>query len=316
MGLHLTRHLLESGDEVHGLVHLPEELAAASGPLAAPTLHLANLADAEALRGVLARVRPRWVFHLAAQSSPSDSLHDPVGTLSVNILCQANLLTVLAELGCAERVLIVGSSEEYGPVEPTELPVRETAPLRPQNPYAVSKIAQDYLGYQFYRSHGLPCVRVRPFNHIGPGQSERFVAGDFARQVALAELAGRPARVRCGNLSARRDFTDVRDIVRAYRLALARGEPGEVYNIGRGEAAPVQALLDALAQASRVPVVAEVEPQRLRANDVPVLICDPSKFRAATGWAPAIPLAQTMADALQVWREKLATRADASLASQ
>jgi nucleoside-diphosphate-sugar epimerase len=211
-------------------------------------------------------------------------------------------------------ILVMGSADEYGLVAPDELPIRETNPLRPNSPYAVSKIAQDYLGYQYFLSHRLRVVRLRPFNHIGPRQGEAFVVASFARQIAAAEaavartgppLAGQEPVVRVGNLTTRRDFTDVRDMVRAYRLAVEKGEPGEVYNVGAERAYGIGEVLERLLALSPLKLRVEPDPERLRAADSPVLLSDSSKFRARTGWRPEIPIEQTLADVLNDWRRRV-----------
>lgn len=258
-----------------------------------------------AVREVLEQVRPDLVFHLAAQSSVSRSWEDPQETLTNNILGQLHLLQAIVALSLRPRILIVGSNEEYGQPRPEELPVRESNPLRPINPYAVSKVAQDLMGYQYYVSHGLWCVRVRPFNHIGPGQRDTFVASAFARQVAEAEAGLREPVVRVGNLEAQRDFTDVRDMVRAYHLALEQGDPGEVYNLGSGRTVAIQHLLDFFIAQARVAIRVEPDPTRLRPADVPCIQCGTTKFRERTGWEPAIPLEHTLSDVLEYWRQRV-----------
>ncbi len=203
------------------------------------------------------------------------------------------------------RVLIVGSAEEYGDVPEVRQPIKEGTPLRPRTPYAVSKVAQDLLGYQFFASHGLAVVRVRPFNHLGPRQREGFVAADFAKQIAEAERGGRSPVVRVGNLSARRDFTDVRDIVRAYRLLLEKGLPGEVYNLGSGVARSIRELLHGLLAHSSQEVTIEADPDRARPSDVPLSVCDAGKLREATDWWPRISFEDTLGDVLQDWRLRI-----------
>ena len=202
-------------------------------------------------------------------------------------------------------MLVVGSSDEYGLVRPEELPIAETQPFRPTSPYGVSKISQEMLGYQYFLARGLAVVRVRPFNHFGPRQRDAFVASAFARQVAEAEAGLLPPVLRVGNLSARRDFTDVRDVVRAYWLALTKGEAGEVYNVGSGRGLPVQALLGTLLEMSGVPLRVEPDPARLRPADVPAIYADVGKLAARTGWSAEIPLERTLRDTLDDWRERI-----------
>lgn len=264
-----------------------------------------DLRDAQATRRLLEQHSPDVIFHLAAQAFVPVSWDDPWSTLENNIRAQTNILDGLVRLGARPRVLIVGSNEEYGLVSQADLPLREESPLRPNSPYAVSKIAQDYMGLQYFLSHHVPCIRVRPFNHIGPRQSEVFVAPAFARQIALIE-AGRQAPVmRVGNLNAQRDFTDVRDVVRAYHLAVTQGEPGEVYNVGSGQPRAIQDLLDAMLALTEAHVRVDLDPARMRPSDTPCMYCDASKLRAATGWQPLIPFEQTVRDVLADWRSRL-----------
>ena len=273
-----------------------------------------DLKDATAVRGVLADLRPGRIFHLAAQSFVPTSWTAPSETLSNNILSQTNLFEAMRSLDLEARIQIAGSSEEYGLVHPNEVPIVESNPLRPLSPYAVSKVAQDLLAYQYHRSYGLEVVRTRGFNHTGPRRGEVFVTSNFAKQIASIEAGLREPVIRVGNLSAQRDFTDVRDTVRAYWLALEKGEAGEVYNLASGRAVTIQELLDMLLAQSDVEVSVEVDPDRLRPSDVEILVGDYSKFHAATGWEPRIPLQQTVSDLLDYWRVRIA-RPEATVAT-
>ncbi len=245
VGSHLADYLLSHTDwQVAGTVygrldnvnHLLDRLA----------LYPAELSRLEVVRFIVEQTRPDYIFHLAAQPIAALSRHDPWFTLENNIRTQLNVLEAVAQTGLQSRVLVVGSGEEYGHVAAADLPIDEETPLRPTSPYAVSKVAQDYLGLQYYLSAGVPAIRVRPFNHIGPRQRRGFVAPDFASQIAEIEAGLRPAQVTVGELDVARDFSDVRDIVAGYYLALTQGEPGEVYNLGSGQAHTVRALLDTL----------------------------------------------------------------------
>jgi len=266
------------------------------------TMLSGDLMAADWVAETLAEARPEVVFHLAAQSSPSASLVDPAGTLVNNMVSQVNLFQGILKASLDPLVLVVGSGDEYGLVRPGEVPVDEDTPLRPANPYAVSKIAQDFLAFQYFLSHGLRAVRVRPFNHIGPRQSPVFVTADWAKQIAEIEAGLRPPVVRVGNLSAQRDFTDVRDMVRAYYLAVTKGEPGQVYNIGSGVPHGVAEVLQILTGLGETSVRVETDPGRLRPSDIPVLACDSTRFRRRTGWEPRIPLEQSLRDILDYWR--------------
>jgi GDP-4-dehydro-6-deoxy-D-mannose reductase len=304
-GSHLAELLLASGFEVsgaglpaggtHNVDHLQGRIR----------VFLGDLADEEWTRNILSELRPDYVFHLAAQAAVDVAWAAPGTTLVNNLLGQLNLLEAMRGLELAPHLLIVGSADEYGLVQPDELPIRETNPLRPNNPYAVSKITQDYLGYQYFLSHRLPVVRVRPFNHIGPRQGPGFVVPDFARQIAEAEAGLRPPVLRVGNLTARRDFSDVRDIVRGYLLALQEGEAGQVYNLGSEKAYSIQEILDLLLQLSRAPLQVEPDPARLRPSDVPVIVSDCTRFRERTGWRTAYSLQDSLRDVLDYWRRRV-----------
>ena len=263
-----------------------------------------DLRDASSVRDVLEEVRPDWIFHLAAQSFVPTSWTAPTESLVTNILGQLNIFEAVKKLKIAPRIQLACSSEEYGLVLEDELPIRETNPLRPLSPYAVSKVGQDLLGYQYWMSYKIPLVRTRGFNHEGPRRGPVFVCSDFAMQIAEIERGRRDPVVRVGNLDARRDFTDVRDVVRAYWLALEKGEPGEVYNIASGRAWTIRQMLDMLLGMSTAKIRVEQDPARMRPSDVPVLLGDASKFRKQTGWEPRIPFEQTMADLLAYWRER------------
>ncbi|MDH3405011.1 MAG: GDP-mannose 4,6-dehydratase [Acidobacteriota bacterium] len=266
----------------------------------------ANLRDYASILATLDEVRPDYVFHLAAQSFVPSSWRSPVDTLSTNIEGQTHLFEAVRALGIDPVIQIACSSEEYGLVLPGETPIKETNPLRPLSPYAVSKVTQDYLAYQYHRSYGLKAVRTRGFNHTGPRRGEPFVTSNFAAQLARIEAGQREPKIRVGNLDAVRDFTDVRDMVRGYWLAVTRATPGEVYNIASGVGISIRELLDRLIALCKVPVEIETDPERLRPSDVEVLIGDYSKFSAETGWQPRIPLDQTLADILDYWRRKIA----------
>jgi GDP-4-dehydro-6-deoxy-D-mannose reductase len=264
-----------------------------------------DLRERMAVRAMLEQVAPDVIFHLAAQAFVPVSWEDPWDTLENNIRAEANILDGLVKLGARPRVMVVGSNEEYGLVRPEDLPLREDSPLRTNSPYAVSKVAQDLLGLSYFLSYTLPVMRVRPFNHIGPRQSEGFVAPTFAKQVALIEGGRQEPIIRVGNLSAQRDFTDVRDVVRAYHLVVTKGQPGEVYNIGSGQPRTIKTLLDTLLALSPMQIRVEFDPERMRPSDTPMVYCDAAKLRAATGWDPKIPFEQTLRDVLDDWRTRI-----------
>jgi GDP-4-dehydro-6-deoxy-D-mannose reductase len=272
-----------------------------------PRLRLqhADLRDLQVVQALVAEVQPDYVFHLAAQSFVPTSFADPWDTLENNIRAQLNLLEAVRQSGREARLLVIGSNEEYGAPQPDELPQTEESPLRPHNPYAVSKIAQDFLGFQYHLAYGLPVVRVRPFNHTGPGQSPRFVIPAFASQIARIETGLQEPVVKVGNLEAARDFTDVRDIVRAYHLAVTRGRAGEVYNLASGQPRSVRGLLETLLSYAEVQIRVERDPARYRPVDVPVVCGSADKFHRLTGWKIEIPFEQTLRDVLGYWREQV-----------
>jgi GDP-4-dehydro-6-deoxy-D-mannose reductase len=264
-----------------------------------------DLRDAAAVQSVIAEVRPDFIFHLAAQSYVPASWRAPSETLTTNLLGQTNLFEAVRVLQLDPVIQIAGSSEEYGLVLPDEVPIKETNPLRPLSPYAVSKVGQDLLAYQYFKSYGLKTIRTRGFNHTGPRRGEVFVVSNFAKQIASIEVGLQEAVIRVGNLDAQRDFTDVRDMVRAYWLAVTQATPGEVYNLASGRAVTIRELLDQLLALSDADIEVQVDPERLRPSDVEILLGDSSKFQTETGWEPAIPLAQTLEDTLDFWRQKL-----------
>jgi len=251
------------------------------------------------------RSEPDAVFHLAARAAVGPSHSDPWATLRANIGMQTHVLEAVRGYRPQCAVLVVGSGEVYGPARPEDLPLREGAPLRPANPYAVSKLAQDFLGLQYHLSYGLKTVRVRPFNHLGPGQGPGFVAADFARQLVEAELGWRAPVIEVGNLEARRDFTDVRDVVRAYAALVQGNWWGQVFNVASGRAVRIGRLLELLLRETRAPVEVRADAARMRPSDVPEFYGDAGKLRDAIGWQPRIPLDETLRDVMQYWRERL-----------
>lgn len=277
-------------------------------------IHLveADLRDFTSMHHALEVTRPDYIFHLAAQSFVPASWNAPNDTIVTNVTGQTNLFEAIRNLKLDPVVQIACSSEQYGLVLPDEVPIKETNPLRPLSPYAVSKVAQDFLGYQYFQSYGLKVVRTRGFNHTGPRRGQVFVTSNFCSQVAAIELGLQEPVIRVGNIEAIRDFTDVRDMVRAYWLAVVKGKPGEVYNIATGHGVRISEMLDQVLALSRVEVKVEIDPARLRPSDVEILIGDSSHFRADTGWEPRIPFEQTLRDLLDYWRghwrEKLAQR--------
>jgi GDP-4-dehydro-6-deoxy-D-mannose reductase len=272
----------------------------------------ADLRDYTSMHAALDKSKPDVIFHLAAQSFVPSSWTAPNETLTTNVSGQTNLFEAIRALRLDPVVQIACSSEQYGLVLPDETPIKETNPLRPLSPYAVSKVAQDYLGYQYFQSYGLKVVRTRGFNHTGPRRGQVFVTSNFCSQVAAIELGLQEPVIRVGNIEAIRDFTDVRDMVRAYWLAVTKAKPGEVYNIATGNGIRIREMLERLISLGKVDVKIEVDPDRLRPSDVEILIGDASKFKADTGWEPRIPFEQTLNDLLDYWRKTLSRRQAAS----
>ena len=261
-----------------------------------------NILDKEQISEILLSERPDYIFHLAAQSSVALSWKDPKSTVDINIIGAINLINAIQQSGYTPRVLIVGSSEEYGRVRESDIPIRENTVLIPGNVYAVTKACQNMMAAIYSRAYGMQLVMTRSFNHIGPGQSPQFVVADFCSQAVEIEKGLREPVIQVGNLSAKRDFTDVRDVVKAYCRLIQYGNPGETYNIGSGHAVAVQDILDIILAQTKAEVKVEIDPAKLRPVDVPVIEADISKLYRDTGWKPAISLVQTISDTMQYWR--------------
>ena len=269
------------------------------------TLLYSELTDSGSVEHLISAVQPQRVFHLAAQSFVQESFDEPASTFHINVQSQINLLESIRRHDKQIRMHVAGSSEEYGLVHPDEVPMKETNPLRPLSPYAVSKVAQDKLAYQYFKSYGLHLVVTRGFNHTGPRRGTHFVTSTIARQIALIEAGQHEPVIYHGDLTSKRDWTDVRDMVRAYWLALERGEAGEVYNVGRGRTWAIGEMLSMQLANSTVKIRSQEDPARLRPSDVPILWADASKFQRTTGWEPKIPFEQTLRDLLDYWRDRV-----------
>jgi GDP-4-dehydro-6-deoxy-D-mannose reductase len=290
--------------EVFGLVR-PHGAAPAAVAGGVSVLE-ADVNDPASLEAVLDAVSPDRIVHLAGQSSVHHSWIDPGGTLRTNVLGLVHLLDAVRRRSLRPDVLVVGSAEEYGPVEAGTMPITESAPLRPSSPYAVSKVAQAALARLYGPGGGMRVVLTRTFHHTGPGRGEAFAESSFARQIAEVEAGLRAPVVRVGNLDSVRDYTDVRDVVRAYWMLLERGEAGEVYNVCCGRGRRIRELLEILLARSGAKVEVRIDPERLRPADVPVLVGDPSRLKAATGWEPRISLERTLQELLEDWRRRVA----------
>lgn len=307
VGSHMAEYALAQGAEVCGACRWrsnTENIAMLRSRL---RIIEADLRDQSSVQEMLATTRPDLIFHLAGQSQVMTSWHAPAETLQTNVIGQVHLLEAIRQRGGKfPRVLVVGSSEEYGLVEERDLPVTEDHQLQPLSPYAVSKVSQDLLAYQYFRSYGIPCIRARAFNHDGPRRGEVFVTSAFARQIAEIEQGLREPVILVGNLNARRDYTDVRDIVRGYWLLLEKGVPGEVYNLCSGRSHAIREILDFFLTQSKIKEIeVREDPTRLRPSDLPNLFGSAERIRAATGWVPTIPFEQTLLDVLNYWRARV-----------
>jgi GDP-4-dehydro-6-deoxy-D-mannose reductase len=303
-GSHLAEFLLAQGHEVTGLLPEGESLGNLQPLASRIRVERVDLRDSRRVREVSKYSAPQRIYHLAALSSPSESLQDPALTYEVNFGGTLNLLLAWRELQLDCRFLYVSSSEVYGLAQKAELPLREETPLGPMNPYAASKAAAEFLAFQFFQSYGLPVVRVRPFNHTGPRQSPRFVCSSIAKQVAEVNRGLREPAIAVGNIHQRRDFSDVRDIVRGYHLLLEKGDPGEVYHLCSGRAVSIDEILRALVALAVKPIEVRAEASRMRAQEAVALYGDFSRARAV-GWEPQFKLETTLRDLEAYWEDAL-----------
>lgn len=304
-GSHLAELLLKEGYEVYGTTrprsktehidHIRDDL----------TLIDADLVDSHSLYTVLSDVKPDYIFHLAAQAFVPTSWSSPATTMEANVIGSIHLFEAVRRAKIEPIIQIACSSEEYGLVHKDETPIGENNELRPLSTYAVSKIGMDFLGYQYYKSYGMKIIRTRGFNHTGPRQGDVYVCSTFAKQVALIESGKKKPVIKVGNLESYRDFTDVRDMVRAYLLSVEKCEPGDVYNIAAEKAWKIRDVLDMLIKMSDKEISIEEDPARMRPSDVELLIGDATKFKNITGWKTEIPFEQTLRDLLDYWRARV-----------
>jgi GDP-D-mannose dehydratase len=261
-----------------------------------------DILSKEAIVTLLLEIRPDYIFHLAAQSSVGLSWKNPGLTVDVNIKGSINVMDAVRELYYKPRVLLIGSGEEYGHIRPGETPIREDNLLRPGNIYAATKACQNMIGSIYAQAYDMQMMMVRSFNHIGPGQAPMFVVSDFCKQVAEIEKGLREPVMYVGNLAAKRDFTDVRDVVKAYVGLIQQGVPGETYNMGSGHAVEIRKILDMIISLSEKEIRVEIDPNKIRPVDVPIIEADITKIHELTGWKPQIELNQTIRDTLDYWR--------------
>ena len=306
VGPYLAAELAEeTGVELFGMALNANDREAA-GPLPAGLgMLLGDVTDDASIRAVLEAARPEVVYHLAGASSGAAAWRRPAECFEVNALGTLRLLEGIRRLGLDATTVVASSGEVYGTADDEAHPLTEDSPLRPLSPYAASKAAQDLVAAQYPRAYGMRVIRLRLFNHTGPRHPEQFVASAFARQIARIERGLQEPVIEVGNLDARRDFIDVRDVARAYRLAARQDVCGDVFNVCSGRAVSVRDILDRLLGLARCEVAVRTDPERMRPADIPLLIGDPRRFREATGWTPAIPIERTLADLLEWWRQRV-----------
>lgn len=303
-GNQLARNLLKKGNySVAGTYYSEKSLDVVSDIRNEIDCIQVDLTDAEKTDRIIRERKPDTIFHLAALAASGESFKNPLMTITNNVAMELNVLEAVKNHGLLQtKILIVASADVYGRVDPDDLPIDENTKFCPTNPYAVSKITQDFLGLQYMISHNLQIVRVRPFNHIGPGQSPDFVVSSFAKQVAEIEKSKREPIVYVGNIETKRDFTDVRDMVEAYALILQKGVIGDVYNIGSGVAYKIADILDMLLKLSSSHIIVKIDEHLLRPSDTPELVCDNTKFVRLTGWKPRYKIEETLESVLDYWR--------------
>ncbi len=300
VGGYLIRQLKKDGCQI-AVTKMPQESIPGDG---FEVLDL-DILDGPAVKELLEQVRPDYIFHLAAQSSVYLSWKNPGLTIDVNVKGSVNVLDAVRALSYRPRILLIGSGEEYGHILPGETPISEQNMVRPGNIYAATKVCQNLIGKIYADAYGMEILSVRAFNHIGPTQAPVFVVADFCRQAAEIEAGKREPVIRVGNLGAKRDFTDVRDVVRAYSLLMRYGTPGETYNVGSGRAVEIREILDRILALTKADIAVEVDPEKLRPVDVPIIEADTSKLVSCTGWSREIPLEQTLQETLDYWRGKV-----------
>ncbi|WP_295067729.1 GDP-mannose 4,6-dehydratase [Ruminococcus sp.] len=302
VGGYLIRELKAAGWEVHATC-LPNEEIKEDCPV-----HTLDILKKEDISPLLDDIKPDIVYHLAAQSSVSVSWKRPQLTAEINVVGSINVLEAVRDAEKKDiRLILIGSGEEYGYIREGACPLSESEPLNPGNIYAATKACQDMLGKIYTRAYKMDIIMVRAFNHSGPAQSNIFVISDFCRQIAEIEKGMKEPVISVGNLSAKRDFTDVRDVVRAYRLLGEKGVSGNVYNVGRGKAVEIQYILDTALSYANQPIEVKRDPARMRASDIPLIEPDVSHINEDTGWRAEITMEQTIKDTLDYWRQKLSS---------
>ena len=302
-GSYLCEHLVTKNYKVFGTYILDDSLSNIKDIRDKTEFFKLDISNAKNVSSSIKKIKPDLIFHLAALTSPKKSFDDPSITITNNIVAEMNVLNAVKENRLINtNILIISSADIYGMVTEENLPIDEDTPFMPLSPYAVSKIAQDFLGLQYFLAYGLRIIRVRPFNHIGPRQSSHFVVSSIARKIAEIEKGIRKPVLGVGNLDAKRDFTDVRDMVKAYLLVLEKGKLGEVYNIGSGTSYKISDILKMVLSLSKSKIIVERDKSLFRLVDIPDLICNPAKFVKVSNWKPEIKISQTLKDTLDYWR--------------
>ena len=310
VGQYLIRHLARDCGYTVCATKLPQEELSTEDA----AVYDLDILDADAVLRLFDTLKPDCIFHLAAQSSVALSWKKPDLTVNININGTLHVLEAARQMQTPPRILLIGSGEEYGYVKPEDCPLQEETPLHPANIYAVTKACAENLAAVYARAYGLWVVCVRAFNHVGPKQLPQFVVADFCKQAAEIECGLHEPVIRTGNLAPKRDFTDVRDIVRAYAMLMQNGRSGEIYNVGSGHAKAISELLDEIRRLSTADFAIETDPEKLRPTDLPVIEADISKLQRDTGWTPTYSLTQTLSDTLEDWRGIL--KADAESAAK
>jgi GDP-4-dehydro-6-deoxy-D-mannose reductase len=303
-GSYLAEEVLKKGAEVSGICLACESLKNVEKIRKNLTIFHGDITDFDWLLKTVKRIKPDQIYHLAALSSVGESFSQPLVMIENNIRGTLHLLEVIRKLNRPIRILVVGSSDMYGVVKPRETPIREDRPLLPVSPYGVSKAAGDLLAYQYFKSYGINTIRARSFNHTGPRQRTGFVIPDFSSQIAKIEKGLIPPVLKTGNLSSRRDISDVRDVVKAYLALMGKGKPGEAYNICSQKAYSIERLLVVLCSLTKKRIRVEKDRKRNRPAEIPILWGSNAKIRKATGWRPKIPIEKTLEDTLDYWRGK------------